>query len=398
MNYISVEEMAKKWGVKQRQVQTLLANGRIPGATKYGRVWMVPHDAEKPADLRRRKDVPEKADPPAYPARDMRAIQDIFDAVSDKVDEGRLRMYDESGLSYLRGDFEMVKQCYRETENDNEVRLRVSLVAIAAAISTGDYEFYLEIEAYLKNVIRETEDESVSALADLALASAPIGALVPSMTPEWLKVGDFSRLPEMVRSETAYLRAKYFQSVGDITSMLTVAQTALPFCNYVQEFFFPGVYLKLMCAVVYHIQNRVEDAEKWLLDAMHSNLQFGLITPFAEVIPVLGGLVEELLKREYPQYFDAVIAQWERTFSNWATFHNRFTKDNVTMILSRREYQMGMLVAQGVSLKEIAARFHISLSRQKAIMNEIYGKLLIKGRRELSKNLITPPKNSTFSR
>ena len=396
MNYASSEEMAKKWGIKKRQVQALLANGRIPGAVKYGRFWMIPCGAEKPADLRLHRGLPEKPAPPSFPSHDMRATQDVFTEISGAAAVGEPSLYSIGGLSYLQGDFEVAKQCYRKAGNDNEAQLRLASIAVAAAVSTGDYAFYLEIENHLKGIIKETGDERVQALSELALAAACMCVLLPGMAPEWLKNGDFLRLPEETRAEAAYMRTRYFQSVGDYPSMLAVAQTALPFCTYSQELFHPGVYLKLMCAVAYLSKGRMEEAEKWLLDAMRGSLKLGLITPFAELLPMLGGLVEELLKREYPQYFDAVVAQWENTFSHWIIFRNRFTQDNIVVILSRREYQMAMLFAQGFSMKEIAGRFHISLSRQKAIMNEIYGKLLINNRKELLKLLPVYPKNSTF--
>ncbi|MEG1857604.1 MAG: DNA-binding protein [Pseudoflavonifractor sp.] len=51
-NYISVAEASKKWGLSARRVYTLCAAGRIPGATHFVRVWVIPKDAEKPADAR----------------------------------------------------------------------------------------------------------------------------------------------------------------------------------------------------------------------------------------------------------------------------------------------------------------------------------------------------------
>ncbi|MEF9969999.1 MAG: helix-turn-helix domain-containing protein [Ruthenibacterium sp.] len=51
-NYISVAQAAQKWDVSARRVYTLCAQGRIPGAAQFVRVWAIPKDAEKPADAR----------------------------------------------------------------------------------------------------------------------------------------------------------------------------------------------------------------------------------------------------------------------------------------------------------------------------------------------------------
>ena len=50
MEYLTVTEIAEKWGVTPRQVQRLLAAGRIPFAKKHGKSYMIPADAKKPDD------------------------------------------------------------------------------------------------------------------------------------------------------------------------------------------------------------------------------------------------------------------------------------------------------------------------------------------------------------
>lgn len=55
MDYITVKEVAEKWGVSSRSATYHLVAGRIPGAVKKGNLWLIPATAEKPIDLRMRK-------------------------------------------------------------------------------------------------------------------------------------------------------------------------------------------------------------------------------------------------------------------------------------------------------------------------------------------------------
>lgn len=55
MDYISIAEAAKKWGLTPRRVQVLCAQGRIPGLERLGKTWAIPRDAEKPADARKKE-------------------------------------------------------------------------------------------------------------------------------------------------------------------------------------------------------------------------------------------------------------------------------------------------------------------------------------------------------
>ena len=50
--FLTVKDIAEKWGVTPRTVQTLCAEGKVEGATKFGDVWAIPVDAEKPTDGR----------------------------------------------------------------------------------------------------------------------------------------------------------------------------------------------------------------------------------------------------------------------------------------------------------------------------------------------------------
>ena len=53
MNYISVVEIAKKWGMSERTVRNYCAEGRVAGAILEGKTWKIPEEAEKPARKKR---------------------------------------------------------------------------------------------------------------------------------------------------------------------------------------------------------------------------------------------------------------------------------------------------------------------------------------------------------
>lgn len=50
----TVQEASEKWGVSPRQIQILCKNNRIPGATRLGRIWIIPNNIEKPTKSKRK--------------------------------------------------------------------------------------------------------------------------------------------------------------------------------------------------------------------------------------------------------------------------------------------------------------------------------------------------------
>ncbi len=50
--FMTVKQAAEKWGISERRIRTLCAEGKIAGALRDGRIWQILADAVKPADGR----------------------------------------------------------------------------------------------------------------------------------------------------------------------------------------------------------------------------------------------------------------------------------------------------------------------------------------------------------
>ena len=50
--FTTAKDMAQRWGLTTRMVQLYCTEGAIPGAEKFGGIWVIPEGAEKPDDKR----------------------------------------------------------------------------------------------------------------------------------------------------------------------------------------------------------------------------------------------------------------------------------------------------------------------------------------------------------
>lgn len=57
MEYMSAKEAAEKWGITRRRVQVYCIEERISGAKKVGSQWIIPKEATKPEDPRKKENV-----------------------------------------------------------------------------------------------------------------------------------------------------------------------------------------------------------------------------------------------------------------------------------------------------------------------------------------------------
>ena len=55
MDYMTLKEASEKWNISPRMINYYCSEGRIPGAEKKGTIWLIPINAEKPMDGRRKK-------------------------------------------------------------------------------------------------------------------------------------------------------------------------------------------------------------------------------------------------------------------------------------------------------------------------------------------------------
>lgn len=135
---------------------------------------------------------------------------------------------------------------YNRSAGDEVAQLRLSSLAIAAAISLGDYPAYTEIERQLKYYATAEVDRKISICAEISLATAAVSAIAPNMVPTLLKKGDLNALPPWLRAN--------------------------------------ALYLQLICATACYASEQTQEAEDWLIGAMQIHLPHGFITPFAELI------------------------------------------------------------------------------------------------------------------
>ncbi len=50
-----MKEASEKWNISPRMINYYCSEGRIPGAEKKGTIWLIPKEAKKPVDGRKKE-------------------------------------------------------------------------------------------------------------------------------------------------------------------------------------------------------------------------------------------------------------------------------------------------------------------------------------------------------
>lgn len=383
--FISAKEAAARWGVNIRMVQQYCSGGRVEGARKCGVSWVLPAGAEKPTDPRRAAGR-SKGGLSRSLITTMPLQKHSAGAELPPLPE-KLRPLAEADLAYRRGDPNPAKEYWRKTGDADETKLTAASLGVAAAIASGDYELYYEIASFLVKSAEQSDDEREKALLLLPTATAAVSTIAPDMTPLWLKRCDFSLFPQELTPFLVYLYTLHLRNVGDSGGMLFTARTASLLCAQTNTFTWLDLYFKILCAAASFALNDAEMAEKYLLDALELGMPYGLIMPFGEYFGEFGGMLARLIEQRYPQQLAPIKRIWGQIFKNWMSFHNEFTKENITTILTAQEYQAARLITRGATYAETARQMNLSVGRINNIMADVFGKLYIKNRRQLQKLL-----------
>ena len=403
MEYITVREAAQKWGISVRLVQRHCAEGRVEGARKFGGTWAIPAKASKPEDPRRKGGSAAQACPPPSGRRAcgtsallMPLLNTAFVPGSclrsiEAMQEGPQRELALAEYHYFRGEAQQAVQMLQPylTSPDLSARLSACLIYAYANLSVGQIAHaryaLAQVRALLEGMGPDTPAPLRAAGAFAALAGAVLLHLpLPKELPD---AGEYlPLLPPGLRAFAIYVQAHNAYLQGDYGKSLGMAEATLAMQG--GRYPIPAIYLHLAAVMDYMSLRQTEQAKRHLLAAWEIARPDDLIEGFGEHHGLLGGMLEAVIKKDWPQDFKRMIAITYRFSAGWRKIHNPDTGHDVADNLTTTEFAAAMLAARGWTNQEIGAQMNISPNTVKRHISLALQKLGIRRRQELRQFLL----------
>lgn len=180
--YISVSDAAEKFNISKRRVQLLCEQGRIEGANRMSGVWLIPTNAQKPTDARRKSTVPENQlslfDDLYKIEEEKLSITQVCELLS--ISQATAKNWIRLGKLKIGSDGETFDKKYIETliseiksGKDNRLKSRRNKKSVSGKVLYKDYiknNHNREIvESILSSCYQMTEDELRVILANFAI-------------------------------------------------------------------------------------------------------------------------------------------------------------------------------------------------------------------------------------
>ncbi|MCR8908857.1 LuxR C-terminal-related transcriptional regulator [Thermophilibacter sp. ET337] len=396
MEFITAGEAARRWGVSERRVQHLCAEGRVPGAERFGRAWRIPAAAPKPDDPRRAASL----SPASRPAPRLSAA--LMPLTSSSFSPGHAREYVESleggplrdvalaELAYFtarHGDAVDLAAPHME-DDDLGVRLSACLICAYANLPLGRIDRALAaLEGARGAAAHAAERDPRLRAAEGFVAQAASVLLhlpAPDEVPEPRDV--LPLLPPGLRAFACYVQAHAVYLDGDYAHSLGIAQTALVMQG--QTYPIPTVYLHLVAIMDLMSLRRADEAREHLLAAWELARPDDLVEPFAEHHGLLGGMLEAVIKPAWPEDFRRIIDITYRFSAGWRRVHNPATGEDVADNLTTTEFAASMLATRGWTNQEIAEHLGVSAHTVKSYLSSAFSKLGVTRRRDLERFML----------
>ena len=304
----------------------------------------------------------------------------------ESMPEGPARGVARAELLYFTGQAEAAAAAARPllTSDDLSVLLSASLVLGYASLSLGQADDARAALGTARAAVGEGLDDAdplASAVASFFVTTArtllhlPLPERVPpledcvGLLPEGLRP-----FALYVLAHQAYLVGEHGRCVGVAEAALAVQGEARPITN---------TYLHLACVMGYVGMRDVGAARAHLLAAWDLARPDGLIEPFGEHHGLLGGMLEAVIKRGWPDDFRRIIDITYRFSAGWRLVHNPVTGEEVADNLTTTEFASAMLAARGWTNQEIADHLGVSINTAKRHLSHAMEKLGVGSRKGL---------------
>ncbi len=389
-NYMKIDEAARNWGVSTRRVQALCAGGKIPGAMRFSRDWMIPKGAQKPADGRTKAARAQNnflvADMPLPRKTPFLHMTDLYNTPGSAAESAaalagnpEARMLFEAEIAYSQGNIDKVYEHANyllQKRSGFYAVLSAGMLLALCAIWRGDLDMWRRAKVHMAEAPAKTDmDRDIILFAITAVDSMLYDV---ASFPDWFKIGCFEPLHKDSLPAVKIFYAKYLYVAAYAVATRQMEQPGvqglalmrmLPFTfepmisqSKADGAVISELYLRMICATVYHASGDDTQAIRHLDRAIALALPDKLYGLLAEYRRVLDSLLEQRISLVDPQAWLEVNRLQKIYIAGWSKLSGIARGRTIITTLSPKEREVAKLAAFGMQNSEIAAKLHMSLS------------------------------------
>ena len=409
MNKLTVQQTAEKWNISVRRVQDYCRQGKIPGAQRIGTNWLIPADAIRPMDGRKKaakeeadKDIPMPRKCPFLYMTDLYPEAGTADkCILSLSGQPEAQALFAAEIAYSRGEIDKVYRYatyFLEKHSSFYAVLAGGMLLAQCALWAGDINMWQLARKHICEAhARSNTDRDI-----ISLSLGVIDSAIRSTQdfPKWFKSGWFENLPVDAHYAAKIYYVKHlivtaqqlasgeikYPDLRGLSLMRSIPYVVEPMIAdaVADKVILVEIYLRLLCAIACHQVGNTDRAILHLDKAIEDCLEDGLYGPLVEHRRQLGGILDERLSAADPEAFKKVKELYKRMQTGWTTIHNAVLERTVSASLTIREREIARLAVFGLNDKQIANRFNITENAVKNIIDAAKEKTGVTNRGDLA--------------
>lgn len=405
---LTVQQTAEKWNMSIRGVQNLCKLGKITGAVRFGASWMIPADAQRPADKRRKEVKENEAEPrPLIRKSPFLNMTDLYNTpgTADECIEA-LSFHPEAQalfaaeIAYSRGEIDKVYEYanyFLKNHSGFYAVVSSGMLLSLCAMWKGDLQMWQRAKKHIFEA--PCKDDTARDIVTLSLTAADSAIRETKDFPEWFRHGCFDNLPADAHPAARIYYIKYLfivaqelaldnirlDGVYGLGLMKTLPYIMEPMITQMvtDKIVMSEIYLRLLCGIAYHQSGDDERAALHIDKAIALALPDKLFGPLVEHRRQLGLFLDERLALADAEALKRVKELHKQLHAGWTLLHNAVLENNVSASLTVREREIARLAAFGLSNVEIAKQLSLSVHTVNALIIQAKNKTGAKNRLDL---------------
>ena len=388
MEYITTKEASARWGISTIRITVLANEGRIPGAQRLGRSWLIPANATKPKELKPNHyhcTKKETKDDFSFPLYHFRPDWSYINEKNLTEQERQLLSAETAVLECRFSDAYPILEDIMQKPDNITTEIGCLWNAVICCIALNKPEAFSKIFFRLQMLMADefphrddlmvifdslkTYTETMSDAAneykyntdihDQCLPLACLLAGYSQLTKEAIN-------PNATEVSLLELNLRFTENTGAVI---------------VAEF------LHLYMLGIYYMRNDIAKAEKHAKAAVRiafeNKYYFPLATYYRYFVPVLAPVIEKY-PEDFQKHCSELIAKYDENFT---AFLSSIGEYNAMEKLKDTDFPYIYAVMMNLSNAEIAKRMNVSPTTIRRRLDAIFTKLNVTGKKELKEFL-----------